>query len=90
MVDSRGDEVGGVDVMPYTQPSRAPESCCSPLCGYLEKRTVAGEHYDRCAHGIPMHEGCAWKRTPEQIKAIEAQEQMTAQRVREPFGRRGL
>jgi len=76
--------------MSYTQPNRSPESCRNPLCGYLEQRITDGVHTDRCKHNIPMHEKCAWHRTPNQIKALEAQEQMTAQRIREPMGRRGL
>ena len=72
----------------------APESCRTPRCGYLIENAVTidgrSDPDHRCAHGVPMHPGCAWHRTPEQIKAIEAQEQMTAQRIREPLGRRGL
>ena len=71
-------------------PSCAPEGCRAPLCGYLEQRTVGDEHHDRCAHAIPMHTPCAWHRTPEQVRAIEAQEQATVTRFREVFGRRGL
>jgi len=72
----------------------APESCRTPRCGYLHENTVTiggkSEPDHRCDHDVPMHPACAWHRTPEQIKAIDAQEQMTAQRVREPFGKRGL
>ena len=72
----------------------APETCRAPRCGYLHENTVTiggkSEPDHRCAHDVPMHPACAWHRTPEQIKAIEAQEQMTAQRVSEFFGKRGL
>lgn len=72
----------------------APETCRAPRCGYLHENTVTiggkSEPDHRCAHDVPMHPVCAWHRTPEQIKAIVAQEQMTAQRIREPLGRRGL
>lgn len=71
-------------------PSSAPEGCRAPLCGYLEQRTVGDEHHDRCAHAIPMHTPCAWHRTPEQVRAIEAQEQASVTRFCEVFGRRGL
>jgi len=73
--------------MPYTQPNRSPESCRNPLCGYLE-RITEGVHTDRCKHNIPMYEKCAWHRTPNQIKTLEAQEQMTTQRIREPAERK--
>ena len=63
---------------------QSPESCRAPMCGYFKQRT------DQCAHNIPMRSPCAWHRTPEQLQAIEAQEQMTVHRVREPLGRRGL
>lgn len=67
--------------MTYTQPSRSPESCRDPLCGYLEQRTVQGEPRDRCLHSIPMQPACAWHRTPEQIALINAREADIAQRV---------
>lgn len=60
--------------MSFHQPNRAPEGCREPLCGYLEQRSVAGEHHDRCLHSIPMQPGCGWHRTPEQVAAISAQE----------------
>ena len=67
--------------MTYTQPSRAPESCRDPLCGYLEQRTVGSDPRDRCLHNIPMHgPGCAWHRTPEQIAIINAREADIRQR----------
>jgi len=73
-------------------PNSAPPSCRG--CAHVELIVVRFEGYaiprDRCAHDVPMHPACAWHRTPEQIKAIVAQEQMTAQRIREPLGRRGL
>jgi len=71
-----------------------PRNLPLPALGYLHENTVTiggkSEPDHRCAHDVPMHPACAWHRTPEQIKAIEAQEQMTAQRIREPLGRRGL
>lgn len=66
---------------------RSPDHCRMPLCGYLEQRPG----HDQCRHtGVRMQDGCAWHRTPEQIRAIEAQEQMTAQRIAAPLGKRGL
>lgn len=67
--------------MTYIQPSRSPESCRDPLCGYLEQHTVQGEPRDRCLHQIPMQPACAWHRTPEQIAEIHASETDAAYRV---------
>lgn len=67
--------------MTFHPPSRSPESCRAPLCGYLEQRTVQGEPRDRCLHQIPMQPACAWHRTPEQIALINAREADMAQRV---------
>lgn len=68
--------------MTYHQPSRAPESCRQPLCGYLEQRSVGAEPHDRCLHNIPMHgPDCAWHRTPEQIALINARENDMAAKV---------
>lgn len=72
--------------MSFHQPNRAPESCREPLCGYLEQRQHNGEYHDRCAHGIPMHCGCAWHRTPEQIKAMHERDMGLTNKVT----RRGL
>jgi len=69
-----------------TDQNQSPWSCRSPLCGYLIQHPSRQD----CAHNMEFVSPCAWHRTPEQIKAIEAQEQMTAQRIREPLGRRGL
>ena len=69
-----------------TDQNQSPWSCRSPLCGYL----IQYPSRQDCAHNMEFVSPCAWHRTPEQIKAIEAQEQMTAQRIREPLGRRGL
>lgn len=77
--------------MTYSQPSRAPESCRQPLCGYLEQRSVGTEPHDRCLHNIPMHgPECAWHRTPEQIRAMEQRDAEMLQRVQHPIQRRGL
>jgi len=78
--------------MTYAQPNRAPEGCRSPLCGYLEQRERAGEHFDACLHKIPMHEGCAWHRTPQQIAIISAQADQIVSAARQPFEprKRGL
>ena len=69
-----------------TDQNQSPWSCRSPLCGYL----IQYPSRQDCAHNMEFVSPCAWHRTPEQIKAIVAQEQMTAQRIREPLGRRGL
>ena len=73
----------------------APPKCAT--CGHLQRSTVQiGPIVDRndfCSHPTgakPMHTPCAWHRTPEQVRAIEAQEQATVTRFREVFGRRGL
>ena len=54
--------------MTYHQPSRAPECCREPLCAHLDQSAVMGEPRDRCRKGIPMHPGCGWHATAQQIK----------------------
>lgn len=76
--------------MTYEQPNVAPESCRAPLCGYLEIRSRGGEQFDRCLHNIPQHEGCAWHRTPEQIRAMHERDAQMLHQINAPIRRRGL
>ena len=76
--------------MTYEQPNFATESCRAPLCGYLESRSRGGEQFDRCLHNIPQHEGCAWHRTPEQIRAMHERDAQMLHQINAPIRRRGL
>lgn len=62
------------------QSSRAPEGCTAPTkCAHLEVRLVQiggrMEPDDRCRKDKPMHSGCAWKETPEQVAIRAARDQ---------------
>lgn len=62
--------------MSYNPPNVAPPGCKQPRCVHLlEHRTIDGPN-DWCGHPKrvgckgcpPMHEGCSWKETAEDLR----------------------
>lgn len=43
---------------------------------------------DRCLKGKPMHAGCAWHETAEQVALKAARDQAMLSAARQPMGRR--
>lgn len=74
--------------MSYHQPNCAPEGCRAPLCASLEQRITQGVPHDRCLAGVPMHEGCAWHRTPAAVAALAARDQDLVLAARQSMGRK--
>lgn len=55
--------------MSWIPPTRAPEFCREPKCAHLEELGDGAGRHDRCLRYKPMHEGCQWHETPEQLRA---------------------
>lgn len=64
----------------------APETCRTPLCGYLIQYPSRHD----CAHNIEFTTPCAWHRTPAQIRAMHERDTAMLSAAREPLKRRGL
>lgn len=72
------------------QSNAAPEGCTAPLkCAHLEVRVVQiggrTEPDDRCCKGKPMHSGCAWKESAEQVAIRAAREQHLLAMAKQPL-----
>lgn len=59
----------GAQQVSWIPPTRAPEFCREPKCAHLEELGDGAGRHDRCLRYKPMHEGCQWHETPEQLRA---------------------
>ena len=53
--------------MSFWEPSHAPHGCTNPMCVHLEINQCQGVRHDRCRANKPMHNGCGWHKTSEQV-----------------------
>lgn len=78
--------------MNWRPPHRAAPGCVAPRCANLEEAVVRCQGVlqpdDRCLKGKPMHAGCAWHETAEQVALKAARDQAMLSAARQPMGRR--
>jgi len=72
------------------QSSRAPEGCLLPIrCAHVDERVVTfggrTEPDDRCRKAKPMHSGCAWKESAEQVAMRAARDQFLLAAAKQPM-----